>query len=130
MRSTFSRSSSSIPWGTRFLSAFLTAKITRGFSRAIGEASCFVAEQGGCVFGTLGAMVRSLLLPDGQEKEVAYFADLKVTPGTYRGAYLVQIDAVCPAMDGWPRVCGVWNCHGWNPGDSRALHGSPGIPAV
>ena len=61
------------------------------FFRAIGEASCFVAEQGGCVFGTLGAMVRSLLLPDGQEKKVAYFADLKVTPGTHRGRTLYRL---------------------------------------
>ena len=61
------------------------------FFRAIGEASCFVAEQGGCVFGTLGAMVRSLLLPDGQEKKVAYFADLKVAPGTHRGRTLYRL---------------------------------------
>ena len=61
------------------------------FFRAIGEASCFVAEQGGCVLGTLGAMSRSLLLPNGQEKKVAYFADLKVTPGTHRGRTLYRL---------------------------------------
>ena len=100
------------------------------FFRAIGEASCFVAEQGGCVFGTLGAMVRSLLLPDGQEKKSCLFRRPESGPRYAPWTYVVQVDAVRRAVDGWPRVCGVWCCHGWNPGDSRMLYGSPGIPAV
>ncbi len=50
------------------------------FFRAIGEATCFVAEQGGRVVGALGVAIRPLLMPDGSEQQTAYIGDLKVDP--------------------------------------------------
>lgn len=61
------------------------------FFRAIGETACFVAEANGRVLGTLGAMIRNLLLPSGEETTVAYLADLKVSSGTNRGRVLYQL---------------------------------------
>jgi hypothetical protein len=51
----------------------------------MGAATCFVAEEQGRVAGTLGTMVRRLLLPDGREEAVAYFGDLKVGPAARKG---------------------------------------------
>jgi hypothetical protein len=49
------------------------------FFRAMGDAACFVAEDRGRVVGTLAGAVRRLRLPDGSERRVIYFGDLKVT---------------------------------------------------
>lgn len=50
------------------------------FFRAQGEGACFVMEQDGKVTGVLGAAIRRLLLPEGDEQVVAYIGDLKVDP--------------------------------------------------
>jgi hypothetical protein len=61
------------------------------FFRAIGEATCFIAEQHGCILGTLGAAVRRLTLPDGGERPVLYLGDLKVAPAARGGMALVRL---------------------------------------
>src|SRR5689334_21167798 len=47
------------------------------FFRAQGDAACFIAENQGRVIGALGTSIRTLWLPDGSERKVAYFGDLK-----------------------------------------------------
>ena len=59
------------------------------FFRAMGEAVCFVAEQGGYVAGTLGASLRRLRLPNGRESIVMYLGDLKVSPAVRNGSALL-----------------------------------------
>jgi hypothetical protein len=73
------------------------------FFRAQGEASCFVAEQQGTVLGSLGAVIRTLYLPDGQECPTVYFGDLKIAPQARGGAVLLRL---ARAADEWvrPRV--------------------------
>lgn len=61
------------------------------FFRAIGDAACFVAEQGGCIRGTLGAALRPLTLPDGRERSVVYVGDLKVAPSARGGPTLLRL---------------------------------------
>lgn len=61
------------------------------FFRAIGEAKCFVAEEDDRVVGTLGAALRTLLLPNGNALRVAYLADLKVARSSYRGRVLLRL---------------------------------------
>jgi hypothetical protein len=65
------------------------------FFRAMGEAACFAAERQGSVLGTLGAALRRLLLPDGQERDAVYVADLKISPAARGGKTLVRLaDAI------------------------------------
>lgn len=48
------------------------------FFRAMGEATCLVAEDDGEVCGTLAIVRRQMQTPDGAEVTMAYLADLKV----------------------------------------------------
>jgi GNAT superfamily N-acetyltransferase len=50
------------------------------FFRAMGPATCFIAERDGRVIGALGVAMRPILLPDGNQMQVAYIGDLKVDP--------------------------------------------------
>lgn len=68
------------------------------FFRAIGEAACFVAERQGNVLGTLGAALRRLLLPDGQEYPAVYLGDLKITPAARSGRTMMRL---VEAMHRW-----------------------------
>jgi hypothetical protein len=61
------------------------------FFRAIGEAACFVALRQGCVLGTLGAALRKLVLPAGEERRVVYLGDLKVAPAARGGPALLRL---------------------------------------
>ncbi len=61
------------------------------FFRAMGEAACFAAERHGVVLGTLGAALRCLLLPAGQERLAIYLGDLKITPAARGGRTLVRL---------------------------------------
>jgi hypothetical protein len=61
------------------------------FFRAVGEAACFVAERQGRVLGTLGAALRSLALPGGEERTVVYLGDLKVAPMARGGPALLRL---------------------------------------
>ena len=73
------------------------------FFRAMGDGACFVAMHGAGVIGTLGAAIRRLTLPDGNERLVAYLGDLKVSPSARRGRAVIEL---VQAMIGWvrPRV--------------------------
>jgi hypothetical protein len=61
------------------------------FFRAIGPATCFVAEHAGHILGTLGAALRRLTLSDGSERPVLYLGDLKVAPAARGGRTLVLL---------------------------------------
>src|SRR5438132_13262849 len=61
------------------------------FFRAQGNGSCFIAENEGRVVGALGAATRKLWLPDGIERSVAYFGDLKIAPDARGGAVLLRL---------------------------------------
>ena len=61
------------------------------FFRAMGAAACFVAEDRGRVIATLAGAVRRLGLPDGSEKQVVYFGDLKVTAAARHGRVLYSV---------------------------------------
>src|SRR5258707_1169046 len=51
------------------------------FFRAMGPATCLIAEKEGRVLGAIGVAIRPLLMADGSERQVAYIGDLKVDPG-------------------------------------------------
>ncbi|WP_239656858.1 GNAT family N-acetyltransferase [Mycobacterium riyadhense] len=55
------------------------------FFRAMGEAVVFVAENDGQVLGTVAAALRSLMTPDGHEKNAVYLGDVKISPAARRG---------------------------------------------
>jgi hypothetical protein len=61
------------------------------FFRAIGRAHCFVAEDGGTVFGTIAVVLRKVGMPDGTEQEAAYLADLKIRPDACAGRVLLRL---------------------------------------
>jgi hypothetical protein len=61
------------------------------FFRAQGRASCFIAENDGRVVGALGTAIRKLWLPDGVEREVAYFGDLKIARDLRGGVVLMRL---------------------------------------
>jgi hypothetical protein len=61
------------------------------FFQAMGEATVWVAEEAGEVLGTLAASVRTLRLPDGEERRAAYLGDLKVAPGARAGRVLAML---------------------------------------
>ena len=61
------------------------------FFEAMGDATVWVAEKNGEVVGTLDAIVRSLHLPGGEVRRVAYLCDLKVTPGPQAGRALALL---------------------------------------
>lgn len=61
------------------------------FFRAQGNAACFIAESKGHVVGALGTAIRSLLFPDGSERKLAYFGDLKIANSARGGLVLMQL---------------------------------------
>jgi hypothetical protein len=61
------------------------------FFRAMGEAACFVVTREGNVLGVLGAVLRSLLLPGGEERQVVYLGDLKIHPLARQGWTLPRL---------------------------------------
>ena len=61
------------------------------FFRAIGKACSFVEERDGQVLGVLGVAVRPLLLPDGGERMVGYFGDLKLAANARSGFVLRRL---------------------------------------
>ena len=61
------------------------------FFRAMGEGRCFVAEREGRVLGVLGAALRSLALPGGEERLTVYFGDLKIDPSARGGRTLMHL---------------------------------------
>jgi hypothetical protein len=73
------------------------------FFRAQGDAACFVAEQEGCVIGSLGTVIRRLWMPDNAEHSVAYLGDLKIATCARRGLVLARL---AQAAEAWlrPRV--------------------------
>jgi len=50
------------------------------FFRAMGPATCFIAQRDHRLVGAMGVAIRPLLMPDGSQREVAYIGDLKVDP--------------------------------------------------
>ncbi|MCZ6661363.1 MAG: GNAT family N-acetyltransferase, partial [Actinobacteria bacterium] len=54
------------------------------FFRAMGEGACFVAEREGKILGVIGAALRRLALPGGEQRSVVYLGDVKIDP-TARG---------------------------------------------
>lgn len=61
------------------------------FFRAIGEASCHIAENYGSILGTIGAAQRPLLFPSGEIWNVGYLGDLKIPPLARNGLALLQL---------------------------------------
>src|SRR5207249_2964916 len=59
---------------------------------------CFVVEEHENVTGTLGTVVRRLLLPDGREATVAYFGDLKVEPAARKGLVFLRLAWAAEAL--------------------------------
>lgn len=68
------------------------------FFRAIGEAACFVALDGGEVLGTIGCARARLREPGGTTRDVVYLGDLKLDPGARGGRVLLRLIA---AVRGW-----------------------------
>lgn len=71
-------------------------RITHGedyprFFRAMGEAACFVAERDDEVLGVIGAVLRRLLLPSGEELPAVYLGDLKMDPRARGGRALLRL---------------------------------------
>ena len=88
------------------------------FFRAMGEAACFILEEGERVLGAAAVALRSLLLPDGGESLVAYIGDLKILPEARGGRVLWRL---AQAIDRWsrPRV---------NAAFGVVMEGTPRIP--
>jgi hypothetical protein len=61
------------------------------FFRAMGEGACFVAEREGRVLGVIGAALRRLALPSGEERTVVYLGDLKIDPTARSGRTLPRL---------------------------------------
>lgn len=61
------------------------------FFRAMGEGRCFVAEREGRVLGVLGAALRPLALPGGEERLTVYIGDLKIDPAARGGRTLMHL---------------------------------------
>jgi hypothetical protein len=70
------------------------------FFRAMGNATCFVAEQAGRVTGTLSVAVRSITEPDGNRRPAAYIGDLKVDRDARGSLAFVRL---AQAADAWAR---------------------------
>jgi hypothetical protein len=61
------------------------------FFRAMGEGACFVAEREGSILGVIGAALRRLALPSGEERLVVYLGDLKIDPSARCGRALPRL---------------------------------------
>ena len=72
------------------------------FYRAMGKNACFVAERNGEILGVLSAAQRTLSLPCGHQKEVAYIGDLKVAPGKPGGRTVLRLIL---RLRQWAREC-------------------------
>jgi hypothetical protein len=71
-------------------------RITHGedyprFFRAMGEGACFVAERERRILGVLGAALRRLALPGGEERPVVYLGDMKIDPAARGGKTLLRL---------------------------------------
>jgi hypothetical protein len=66
---------------------------TTRFFRAMGEGASFVAERDGAVLGVIGASLRRLVLPGGEERPVVYIGDLKIAPEARGGRALPRLAA-------------------------------------
>ncbi|MFP6901227.1 MAG: GNAT family N-acetyltransferase [Opitutales bacterium] len=80
-------------------------RITHGadyprFFRAMGEGICFVAEREGRVLGVMGAALRPLALPGGEERLAVYFGDVKVDPAARGGRTLLRLARAAMAWVG------------------------------
>lgn len=69
------------------------------FFRAMGEATCLVAEDGAGVVGTLATVTRRLVTPVGRTLEVTYLADLKIAPAVRRGFVLKRLALAALAIN-------------------------------
>ncbi len=63
------------------------------FFRAMGEGVCFVAEREGRILGVMGAALRRLALPGGEERRGVYFGDVKIAPPARGGRALPRLAA-------------------------------------
>ena len=70
------------------------------FFRAMGPATCFIAERENDVLGAMGVAIRTLRLPDAGVCQAAYIGDLKVNPGA-RGTLVFL--RLARAADAWAR---------------------------
>ena len=61
------------------------------FFRAMGEGACFVAEREGRILGVMGAALRRLVLPGGEERSVVYLGDMKIDPAGRGGRTLLRL---------------------------------------
>src|SRR5947209_14573153 len=61
------------------------------FFRAMGPATCFIAQKEDRVIGALGVAIRPLLMPDGNQRAVAYIGDLKVDPDARGTAVFLRL---------------------------------------
>ena len=80
-------------------------RITHGedyprFFRAMGEGVCFVAEREGRVLGVMGAALRPLALPGGEERLAVYLGDVKVDPEVRGGPTLFRLAMAAMAWVG------------------------------
>jgi hypothetical protein len=69
------------------------------FFRAMGNATCLVAEAGAGVLGTLATVTRRLVTPVGETREVTYLADLKIAPAVRGGFVLKRLALAALAMN-------------------------------
>jgi hypothetical protein len=98
------------------------------FFRAQGEVACFIAENNGQVVGALGTAIRTLLFPDGSERKVAYFGDLKIDNSARGGLVLMRL---ARAAESWlrPKVqAGFGVVMGGTSLTPQAYTGRAGIP--
>lgn len=65
----------------------------QSFFRAMGETSCFVAQDDAAVQGVLTTVRRELHLPNGQVTSALYVCDLKVCPGPARALTFLRLAA-------------------------------------
>jgi hypothetical protein len=98
------------------------------FFRAQGEAACFIAETEGRIAGALGTAVKTLWVPDGSERKVAYFGDLKIARWARSGLILMKL---ARAAEAWlqPKVeAGYGVVMGGTSLTPEAYTGRAGIP--
>jgi len=63
----------------------------RRFFQALGEAVLAVQTEGGTVAGLVGAALRTLVAPGGQERQVLYVGDLKISLEARGGRTLLRL---------------------------------------
>ncbi|HEY1191591.1 MAG TPA: hypothetical protein VGE74_28420 [Gemmata sp.] len=76
------------------------------FFRAIGSASCFVAERAGAVLGVLGLAHTQVRVPNGGARSAIYFGDLKVAPAVRGGRVLMRLAEVAGGWCAGKAECG------------------------